>query len=419
MASLALIPITLGYLGTETYGLWMTVAALTSMVLWADLGLGNGLLTKLGACHAKGDWLAARAYVSGTYAVLTGVSVMLLTALWLSGDWVPWGSILNARGTTEGTARDVALVCLSAMLVNVPLSLVQRVQYGYQQVSQSNLWQTTGGLLSVAMAFGAVHVRASVVAVVTAAVAGPVVANVLNSVWLYRGQGRRLAPRPSAVEGAVVRSMLMLGGQFFVLSLVTSAALNSDNLIIAHTLGLEAVTTYSVPAKLFMALGLIVTLVNLPLWPANGEALARGDRDWVRITTRRMTMISAAAVAVPAMVLIFLGHEVLSRWLGGQVQASVWLLVALAVWWTLLAAASPWFMVQNSVGLIKPQLVGWTLFLLLSLPAKWLAANSFGVAGVAMIGAGLYLVTVLPSAVVGYRRALSRATSNARSSRSG
>ena len=67
-------------------------------------------------------------------------------------------------------------------------------------------------------------------------------------------------------------------------------AMNADYLVIAHVLGPESVTTFSVPARLFAQLGLLVSLVNLPLWPANGEALARGDVAWVRRITARMTL---------------------------------------------------------------------------------------------------------------------------------
>ncbi len=58
---LLLIPLTIRYLGTEQYGIWMAITSVTSMLLWADLGLGNGLLTKLAPLVAKGSWADGRA----------------------------------------------------------------------------------------------------------------------------------------------------------------------------------------------------------------------------------------------------------------------------------------------------------------------------------------------------------------------
>jgi len=412
VSPLILIPVTLNYLGSEIYGLWVTVAALTSMVLWADLGLGNGLLTKLGPCHATGDWGTARRYVSSTYALLTLITGLLVAVLWLLNGLIPWAAILNAPTEQLATvARLIALICLSAFLINIPLSMVQRVQYAYQQVAQSNLWQAGGGLLSVALAAVAVHASLAPATVIAAAVSGPIIANVANSAWFYTTRGHRLAPRWNAVDRAIAASILRLGGQFLALSIVTSAALNSDNLIIAHAVGLEAVTNYSVPARLFAALGLVVTLVNLPLWPANGEALARGDYEWVRKMTRRMTALSGLAVVLPAAVLVASGGRVISIWVGGTVHASFWLLIGLASWWFLIAIAGPRFMVQNASGVIGPQLIGWGVFLVVSLPTKWVVAHEFGVGGVAIVGAIGYLLIVWPAARIGYRRVLDAASS--------
>jgi O-antigen/teichoic acid export membrane protein len=405
LAPLLLVPLTLSYLGTELYGLWMAATALTSMALFADLGLGNGLMTKLAPCYASGDTATARRFIATAYAALTVVAVGLCALLWAVSDVVPWASMFNTADA--GAARTVALVCLTAFLVNIPLALVQRVQYAYQQVAQSNMWQATGSLWSVVLVVAAVQAELSPTLVVAAAVAGPVLGNALNTAWAFGRQSRFLAPRPGDVDVASAGGLLRLGGQFFVLSIVTSLSLNVDNLVIAHVLGLGAVTEYSVPARLFTALGLLVTLVNLPLWPANGEALARGDVAWVRAVTRRMTLASGCAVLLPAVVLVLAGDLVLDVWVGGSVDTSPWLLVGLACWWLLLATASPRFMVQNAAGLVRPQLTGWVAFLVLSLPAKWVAAQHLGVAGIAFAGAAVYLVTVWPAADRGYRRTLS------------
>src|SRR5574341_1512330 len=41
---LAAVPLTLGYLGQERYGLWATISSFLVLLQFADLGIGNGLL---------------------------------------------------------------------------------------------------------------------------------------------------------------------------------------------------------------------------------------------------------------------------------------------------------------------------------------------------------------------------------------
>ena len=406
-APLLLIPITLDYLGGQVYGLWMVVASLTGMALWTDLGLGNGLLTKLAPCYAGGDWQTARRYVSTAYAALVLASGVLIGVLWSCSQLIPWQAMVNTDDPNlVAAARTISLGCFSAFLINVPLSLIQRVQYGYQAVARNNMWQAGGSLLSVGLAAGAVCLTLSPAVVVTAAAAGPIIANIANSVTAYTTTLARLAPRLGSIDWTVLAALFRLGGGFFALSIVTAAALNSDSLIIAHALDLQAVTEYSVPARLFGALGLVVTLVNLPLWPASGDALARGDRMWVRRTTARLTAISAAAVLLAATALVVLAGPVLTIWAGDAIDPAPLLLVGLGVWWLLLAVTSPRFMVQNAAGIIRPQFIGWCLFLLVSVAAKWFAAKVFGISGVACAGAVCYLLIVMPAADLGYRQAL-------------
>src|SRR6516225_8522455 len=47
LTALITVPLTVGYLGMERYGLWMTISSVIAMLAFADLGLGNGLMNVL------------------------------------------------------------------------------------------------------------------------------------------------------------------------------------------------------------------------------------------------------------------------------------------------------------------------------------------------------------------------------------
>jgi O-antigen/teichoic acid export membrane protein len=251
-----------------------------------------------------------------------------------------------------------------------------------------------------------VNANLSPVAVVTATVIGPVLANVANSMWMYGRHMPDIAPRLGCVDQAQARELLRLGGLFFVLTIVVTLGDSADNLIIVHTLGLQSVTAFAVPAKLFMQLGLLVGLVNMPLWPAHGEALARGDVTWVRRTARRMTVISMLAALLPCAVLVLFGDQLFSLWLPAPLGGNRWLVGGLALWWVMLATVSPLFMVQNGAGVVRPQLLGHSLYLVVSVVAKWYGTKWFGIAVIPYAGVVGYAFTVLPTALYGYRRTL-------------
>ena len=82
---LLLVPVTLGYLNSYEYGIWLT---LNSILMWVnsfDIGLGNGLRNRLAEAVAKNDLSLGRIYVSTTFFMLiflmSGVLILFLSLL--------------------------------------------------------------------------------------------------------------------------------------------------------------------------------------------------------------------------------------------------------------------------------------------------------------------------------------------------
>jgi hypothetical protein len=103
---------------------------------------------------------------------------------------------------------------------------------------------------------------------------------------------------------------------------------------------------------------------------------------------------------------VLFGDRFFATWLSVPLGANRWLLGGLALWWVMLATISPRFMVQNAAGVVRPQLVGYSLYLVLSVIAKWYGTKWFGMVVIPYIGLVSYLLTVVPAALFGYRRAL-------------
>lgn len=405
-APLLTIPVTLHYLGPEIFGFWMTVASISAMAMFADLGLGNGLLTRLSACAANRDYLGAKGFISTAYVSLGGVSIGLLALIMLIVPSLDWAAFLSLDDDIDSAViRTVAILCLSAFAVTIPLSMVQRIQYAFGEAWKSNVWQVVGAAATVLAVYAAAALDAGYGIVVSAAVFSSPLVMLVNS-FFYFSRHQKIRPRFRAVSLPVAGSLLRVGLGFFVLSVLTSLSLNIDNLIVARVADLSAVSEFSVTTKLFSLLGMAITLVALPLWPANGEALARGDSTWVRKTTRKMVLLSVVLVGLGGALLVAFRDLISNIWIGEGHTISWALAINLVLCSTLLAFASPFFSVQNSVGLLRYQFIGWTMFCLFSVPLKIYLYSLLGLPGIPLAGALAYLTLICPVAFVGYRATL-------------
>jgi O-antigen/teichoic acid export membrane protein len=399
--------VTLDYLGPTIFGLWMTLTAAAALASFADLGLGNGLMTRLPPALAANDLRLARQYVSSAYALLAGVALFMSVALWVSLPFAPWDGVFDPkRATNAGDVNLIAVVALTVFALNVPCALVTRLYYANQRAASAAMWQAAASIAPLAPVLLAVHLKADpLVVVLIATAAGPAI-NAINTLWFFTKVSPELRPSRTSVSGKDLGQLLRLGAQFFALTVALVVATNSDNLIVAQTLGLGAVAVFSVPARVFLQFGSLVSLVNIPLWSAHAEALSRGEREWIRRVTLRMVAVSSLAILALAIPLSIFGPALINLWTGQQLDVSVTLTAGLAAWWSIMAALSPVFMVQNGAGIVRPQLIGWATYAVLSVPAKVIVVSCIGLAAIPWVGAALLLVTVLPAALVGYRRVM-------------
>jgi len=388
----------------------MVALSITALSAFGDLGLGNGILTLLPAALAADNTRRARVLVSTSYMMLLGMAILIVgivvVAIWTGASKAVFGPTLT--GVNGPSAAElVVAVTISGFAASLPLNLVQRIQYAVQQAWLSSIWQIGSALATVVAVYSAVWLGWSPVAVVAAASMAPLVVLLLNNFVFFIGRYRVLRPALRFVRFRESAGLIRLGVGFLGLSILTSIALNVDNLLVAHLADLTTVAYFSIAVRLFSVLSLAVTLVALPLWPANSDALARGDVAWVRKTTRTIVLASVGAVLVGGMILVLCRDWVVELWLGDNATVGFGLALGLTIWSCTLAACSPLFSVQNAKGVLHFQALGWGIYLLVSIPLKSLAFAALGVAGIPFAGVTGYVLLIAPLAYVGYRRTLS------------
>lgn len=413
LAPIITVPVSLQYLGASAYGAWAAALALTAVAVFADFGIGAGLMTKLSVAVATGERGRAKQLVSTAYVGLICAVAVAVAALWATMPFVDWAAIIGGTSAAGNEQIEIiSLVTLSGFLANVAASLIVRVQYAAQQIALSNLWQVGGSLLSVTAIFVAARLDPGSGIFVAIAVFVPILWSGVNASVFFAGKtGRYLAPAPQHFRINELRELTSIGGRFLLISLLMSIGLSADSWIVAQAISVSAVPDYAVPARIFAVLPLVVSVFAAPLWPLIGEALSKGDIAWIRSITRKTAMLSTSLVAALALIGLIAGPLAIAWWLGGAIAPSHLLLAGFGLMGVLQSIASPWFMTQNAAGVLGPQTIGFALYAL-TLPVKWWVSSQWGVDWIALVGATGYAVFVLPSAYVGYRRTMNRAATN-------
>jgi O-antigen/teichoic acid export membrane protein len=377
------VPLTVGYLGPERYGLWMTITSVVMFLSFADLGMGNGLLNAISEAHGKNDREMARTYVSSALAMFLSIAILFGLVFLVVYPRISWSVLFNvssAQAIDEaGPALAVFAVCF---LLNVPLGIVQRVQMGYQEGYVNSLWQGLGSLLGLVALVIVVHLKAGLPFLVLAVSGGPIVASGINGTVLFVRRRPWLRPARVMVKKRPAQRLVRLGALFLVLQGAVALAYSSDNLVAARTLGVGAVAEYSVCMRLFSIAPIIVGMVLTPLWPAYGESLVRGDIAWIRKTLRKTLALTLVATGVPAILLAIWGAKIIDLWIGGGIDPSPMLLLGLGVWTVLTSAGNAVAMLLNGAGRLRFQVACAVPMSFGALTGKILLSREIGLPGI-------------------------------------
>jgi O-antigen/teichoic acid export membrane protein len=407
------VPLTLHYLGVERFGMWMTISSLIAMLAFADFGIANGVLSAVAQAHGKDDAPGLQRAVSSGFFMLCGIALLITALFALSYPFVRWHAVFNVQGAQAraeaGPALAVFVGCFAAAIA---LGMVQRVQIGLQQGFVASLWQCVGSVCGLLGVLLAIALQAGLPWLVAALAGAPLLVALLNSLHFYGRSRPDLRPRWRWVSADAARRLAATGWLFFVLQVTVAVAYTSDSLVIAQLLGAAAVAEYAVPEKLFGLIGMGVTMALAPLWPAYGEAVARGDGAWVQRTLKRSLQLAVGIAAVASLLLLVLGPQIMALWVGAAVLPPMLLLLALACWKVVEAAGVALAMFLNGAQVVRLQVWCALPTAAVAIGLKLLWVPLWGVAGAVWASVAAYLVfTALPVAwrLPGLLRALPRA----------
>lgn len=395
------VPLTLGYLGAERYGLWMVISSLSLALNFADLGLGNGLVNTLAGAYGRGDRAAARVQVSTAFFLFSGIAIALLLAFAAAFPFVNWVQVFNVQSPDAAREVEPALWYFTGCLVlGLVFGIVSRIELAYQNAFVNGVWQAAGSVGSLVALLLAMHYNAGLPVLVLLLTGIPVLALICQSVVFFVARPW-LRPSLASVDRGAASNLMRLGAGYLVLQLAATLTMYSDSMIAVHLLGPTAVTQYAVVSKPFTLLSATLFMALVPMWPAYTEALAKGDLAWVRRTVNRVLGLTLIVIGLPALLLVAVGAPLIRLWVRNpSFEVPAALLVALAVYTLVQSVGVVWGTLLNGLGLVRFQAVCAVVSAVVAVGAKIVLTRWAGTPGLVWgTSLALFAFTLVPIGV--------------------
>ncbi len=351
---LVMVPMLLKYLGKEQYGLWLSISACASFMVFADLGMGNGLINLLGKTHGLDDRMSARKYVSSVFVVL-GITALVLLCVGVPAilkiDWSIFFQLTTLSAKRVATLA--ILIFFLFFLLNLIVGVATKVRMAYQEMHINNGFQVVGKVLSLIGVFVGIAFKMPFLFFVVVLAGTQTLSLVINSWETFFKSKRWLKPTRQAIDLDIAKELFSTGSFFFISGISGTIATQIDTLIIARFLGAESVPSFAVPLKLFMLSVTLMSFIVMPLWPAFREAIVRKDLKWAKKTFLRALFLSFFFTTVASIGLYFLLPFILKIWTAGVVKASASMRLTLGIYAMTCAVMGPMAIFLNGANILK------------------------------------------------------------------
>lgn len=369
---------TISYLGTERFGIWMTIASFASMLTFLDLGVGNALVNHIAENAAHEEPIELEQSISGGLGFLGLIAIAAVVLLWLLAAFLPWEALIKVADPqlVLETRRSAMLF---ALLFGLYLftSGIQRVFWGLQRAFEGHLVAATSSLLAIMALWVAAKSEADVTVLLAATLGVQSLAGFPLLILLFRRKQIRIQAirRSTGIEGG---KLLRAGSLFLVLQIGTMVGWGADSLIISSTLGAASVVVYAITQKLFQFVSQPLATVNAPLWSAYSDARARGDRQFIRQTLWRSMVLTLAIATVSVFLISMFSEWLIFYWTDGKIRVPPSFLNTFAVLVILECCGNAFAMFLNGMQIVRQQVIVVILFCFLTLPLKMIGIHFFG-----------------------------------------
>jgi len=381
VANLVVVPIILGYIDREQYGLWMTVAQAMGYMGLLELGLGASTVRFVANIHWRNDPDEMSRLVSSALVVYLAQGAVFLVAGLLLYRHVPtW---MHVAPEDLPITQTMVLVSVIWGSVRLPLGIFSNIQVGAQRFVLHRGLDVLATCMNLALAVLLLRMGWGLLAL-PAALAGSGLLRFAASIGLTWRILPGLRISPAFVERRWLRELLSFSVHTFMLKLTWVVIFSTDNLVIGRLIGLTGVTIYSLTFRLPNTMASLIRRISNTAIPGIAELEDEGSKARLQSVVLDLFRIALEATGCGGIVAVALNQSFVRLWVGEENFGGLGLTVVFAVLGTYHAVSLLCWDILNGLGRIKLIGIVGVVEAGLNIGLSILLAPMLGIAGVAL-----------------------------------
>lgn len=395
LTSLLIVPVTIGYLNNEVYGIWMTISSILFWIGTFDIGLGNGMRNYLAEALSENNYQLGKKYISTTLYMLIVIVFVIASVALLPLVTINFNKFFNTYAISNFDLRNALMVAIVFTLGNFVLKNIGFIFVAMQKYAVNDLLNVSGNILSLGIIFLLTKFTTGhLIYVVFAYTATNCLVYIIASIPLFY-KHPELKPSFKYFDAKLRNKIIGKGLGFFLIQITSCLVIfGAANMFITQFCGPSAVTTYNISYKFFNLLVIAYTIVIAPMWNAYTDAYVKGDMIWIAKTFNRALKLWGISVLAGSVMLLFC-QAFYHIWVGEKVQVpfSVSLCTFVYVCFFNLNNCATYLV--NGLNKIRVQIVTSVVITALYISIVFATGEHLGIEGVVYSMAGSYACMAL------------------------
>lgn len=398
IANFMLVPLTINYLNTENYGVWLTLSSFITWFSFFDIGLGHGLRNKFAEAKAINNDDLAKGYVSTAYFSIAIISSIIFLVFIVANNYINWTSIFN---TKEVISKELNLLMpivfgfFSLQMVFKLITTIYTADQDHSMQGKINFYNTAGTLILIWII---TKVSASSLINYGSIFSGlPVLILMVISFIGFNKKYKKYRPNFSHFKKIYLKDIFGLGLTFFIIQIAGVVLFSTDNLVITQLFGPESVVPYNISFKYFSISLMILTIIITPYWSSITEAYTKNEFEWIKKSMKNLMKFTGVAI-VGVLIMLIIAPFSYSNWIGDKIIIPFSLSLSMALYFIVTIIYMPFTYFINGAGKIKLQMFSILVTAIINIPLSILLAKTLnlGVAGVILAT----IICIIPHAIL-------------------
>lgn len=362
LISILIVPAYLSYFSNDTaYGAWVTISSVFTWITLFDFGIGNGLRNKLCKSFTDKDEKESKSLISSSYLFIGLISLLLLlcglTVIWL----INWNTFLKVDSSivSPETFKFFVSVMYFGVIAHFFLLLICSICYALQQAFVPGLLSLLTQVIILIFLFLPINGNLNTKIIILSAIYffAYNIPLVIESIILFGTKLKGVRPSLKYFDFETAKSVMKLGGLFFVIQLALIALNSTNEIYINLFFKPEDVTTYQLYHKLFYIITVFISLISQPVWSAITKAMHEKRFLWIK-KVNNLTFVLGIASLIVSFLLVLIYQPIVDIWLGkGRLNAETNILISFAIHTGMMGFTTLISTVSNGIGKLKWQAI--------------------------------------------------------------